>query len=506
MMRRSSSRNKQRSSGIFVDDEGNPLVFTVTLGVHHKHVCAGIQDNGGVVDPEALEPFMNLVGIYHPTTNPNTFQCCYIDDCIQAGCLLPSDPYIIPTTSARIIHRVQFSEQDDRLLYEMLAKNKGKHFKGNDLYQDFAAQHPRHTWKAWRDRAVKKIIPRMSPQLEGANEDKMDARMTRSAIRRATQIRLQLNGNDPTSISATAHDHGDSHHGLLVQKAESSFKCQLPTSELKRPTIKKLRGPLSRRKHTFFEDAADSNDQNVHSLSFLCRTNDVGFNLTSKITAENYSTFAQKDEQSGRDAHRLDVTPKDNHFAAFEDVTRSPHHRHVMNMPQESQLDEGHDSSESSFEVGETSGMDRLEHSDDSESDVQDKFSSPCPVYKSTKQNAPDDSDKENVVEKRMDEMSAKAMFFSDVNALLAEAIEANYCKRDVMRALMMSSGLIEHARRLLSVQFNISLLEETTRQWIFTSKDDKRLFSGSAIDLERVEATKSSQSIERRVQFLSES
>ncbi|XJO73938.1 hypothetical protein BDV3_004837 [Batrachochytrium dendrobatidis] len=475
MMRRSSSRNKQRSSGIFVDDEGNPLVFTVTLGVHHKHVCAGIQDNGGVVDPEALEPFMNLVGIYHPTTNPNTFQCCYIDDCIQAGCLLPSDPYIIPTTSARIIHRVQFNEQDDRLLYEMLAKNKGKHFKGNDLYQDFAAQHPRHTWKAWRDRAVKKIIPRMSPQLEGANEDKMDARMTRSAIRRATQIRLQLNGNDPTSISATAHDHGDSHHGLLVQKAESSFKCQLPTSELKRPTIKKLRGPLSRRKHTFFEDAADSNDQN-------------------------------KDEQSGRDAHRLDVTPKDNHFVAFEDVTRSPHHRHVMNMPQESQLDEGHDSSESSFEVGETSGMDRLEHSDDSESDVQDKFSSPCPVYKSTKQNAPDDSDKENVVEKRMDEMSAKAMFFSDVNALLAEAIEANYCKRDVMRALMMSSGLIEHARRLLSVQFNISLLEETTRQWIFTSKDDKRLFSGNAIDLERVEATKSSQSIERRVQFLSES
>ena len=56
--------------------------------------------------------------------------------------------------------RTKFTEEDDRELYAWVKKceERGGSVKGNELYKQLEVRNPRHTFQAWRDRYIKKLM------------------------------------------------------------------------------------------------------------------------------------------------------------------------------------------------------------------------------------------------------------------------------------------------------------------------------------------------------------
>ncbi|KAH9248242.1 hypothetical protein BASA81_014124 [Batrachochytrium salamandrivorans] len=85
------------------------------------------------------------------------------------------------------------------------------------------------------------------------------------------------------------------------------------------------------------------------------------------------------------------------------------------------------------------------------------------------------------------------------------DAAAINYQKRDVVRALMMASGIVDHARSLLAVNFDTRLLQTAIRRVIFDAEDDRLLASELQSDHDLLAQRKTRVGINRRVQFLSD-
>ncbi|KAF2772444.1 hypothetical protein EJ03DRAFT_348816 [Teratosphaeria nubilosa] len=58
--------------------------------------------------------------------------------------------------------RTPFTKDDDRELWRWVerARREGGQVKGNDIYKQLEARNPRHTFQAWRDRYIKKLMDR----------------------------------------------------------------------------------------------------------------------------------------------------------------------------------------------------------------------------------------------------------------------------------------------------------------------------------------------------------
>jgi hypothetical protein len=56
--------------------------------------------------------------------------------------------------------RTPFTAEDDRILWDWVqsSERKGGKVKGNDLYKQLEQANPRHTFQAWRDRYLKKLV------------------------------------------------------------------------------------------------------------------------------------------------------------------------------------------------------------------------------------------------------------------------------------------------------------------------------------------------------------
>ncbi|KAH6584088.1 hypothetical protein BASA60_001092 [Batrachochytrium salamandrivorans] len=131
--------------------------------------------------------------------------------------------------------------------------------------------------------------------------------------------------------------------------------------------------------------------------------------------------------------------------------------------------------------------------------------SPPPPPNLSIAESQTNESDKENHTDMGTDEVDAKSQFLIHVRILLEDAAAINYQKRDVVRALMMASGIVDHARSLLAVNFDTRLLQTAIRRVIFDAEDDRLLASELQSDHDLLAQRKTRVGINRRVQFLSD-
>ncbi|KAK5124877.1 hypothetical protein LTR85_001067 [Meristemomyces frigidus] len=131
---------------------------------------AKVQNNGGrVVKLEAQADHV-IADHMRKDSPPGSLSYTFIDVAIRDGALPdPSDHSAGPPVGAiRDVGssvpgkqtRTAFTAEDDRALWQWVerAKEQGGLVKGNDIYKQLEARNPRHTFQAWRDRYIKKLM------------------------------------------------------------------------------------------------------------------------------------------------------------------------------------------------------------------------------------------------------------------------------------------------------------------------------------------------------------
>ncbi|KAI1129405.1 TRF2-interacting telomeric protein/Rap1 C terminal domain-containing protein [Nemania abortiva] len=151
------------------------LKFWLSLRVPNRKSCVDtIQENGGVVVPKEGNADM-LICDPAKGALPGSYSHELIADAVKEGSLGAKEDYLCSSlaTDADLPSRLnskpkltrnKFTEKDDQMLIKFVSEKErlGEPVSGNDIYKEFAEDHPHHTWQSWRDRWVKKLrsIPR----------------------------------------------------------------------------------------------------------------------------------------------------------------------------------------------------------------------------------------------------------------------------------------------------------------------------------------------------------
>lgn len=96
----------------------------------------------------------------------------FIDESIKRGELCNKDGFIIngQTSASRPVGSTQrtkatrnpFTQQEDSGFTQWILEQEhlGRPISGNEIYKEYAEQHPTHTWQSWRDRWLKTLALR----------------------------------------------------------------------------------------------------------------------------------------------------------------------------------------------------------------------------------------------------------------------------------------------------------------------------------------------------------
>ncbi|KAI3321161.1 hypothetical protein HD806DRAFT_503172 [Xylariaceae sp. AK1471] len=156
--------DNNEKAGVFQD-----LKLWVSVRVpHRKTYVDTIQDNGGTVVLKEKDADMLICD---PAKDPASSSYSYqlIEDAVTEGSLDTKEDYLCgspanhpgpsrPSTKPKLT-RNKFTEEDDRILTRFVTEMERlcEPIGGNDIYKNFADEHPHHTWQSWRDRWVKKL-------------------------------------------------------------------------------------------------------------------------------------------------------------------------------------------------------------------------------------------------------------------------------------------------------------------------------------------------------------
>ncbi|KAK3659718.1 hypothetical protein LTR56_001081 [Elasticomyces elasticus] len=134
---------------------------------------AKVQANGGRVVKLEKQADYIIADHFKLGCPPGSFSYTFIDAAIKAGALPdPEDhPAGPPLGALREVGsvgvpgkqtRTPFTAADDKELWEYVekARSDGGMVKGNDIYKHLEKKNPRHTYQAWRDRYIKKLMDR----------------------------------------------------------------------------------------------------------------------------------------------------------------------------------------------------------------------------------------------------------------------------------------------------------------------------------------------------------
>lgn len=148
---------------------------------------ADVESNGGrVVKLEKNADFVIADHMRKPTP-AGSFSYTLIEQAIRNGVFPnPADHALGPTVdSPRAVGsrmpgkrtRTAFTAEDDMVLWQWVEqeKAKGEFVKGNEPYKRLEAVNPRHTWQAWRDHYVRKLIDNPPFGATGADASPMDS-------------------------------------------------------------------------------------------------------------------------------------------------------------------------------------------------------------------------------------------------------------------------------------------------------------------------------------------
>ncbi|KAI9337951.1 hypothetical protein BDR26DRAFT_935390 [Obelidium mucronatum] len=219
---------------LFIDDDGEPLRFSIARFDRRGAIRLLIEQNGGeVVEPHEPNIFMKISSLKLARVPGRFYSEKYIVDSIQRGrlpvnreryLLWPSKPIAESASHGgeekpgkRPQHeppgfRTPFTKEEDALLIQLIAKNRDG-LTGDLLYQELARTHPSRTWSSWRDRAVKKLLPRMSADyLSRLREEYATKAAAAAAAAAATAA------SDSAAATARESDNNDSQNEASVSQ------------------------------------------------------------------------------------------------------------------------------------------------------------------------------------------------------------------------------------------------------------------------------------------------
>ncbi|KAL2835255.1 hypothetical protein BDW59DRAFT_5664 [Aspergillus cavernicola] len=161
-----------------------------------------IQQHGGIVKLCEKDADIKLVDHKKKNLPPNVYSYQFVEKSIHSGELENLETYKAGPSAARPVgatniptkgHRLAYSIQDDQILWDYmqpLERDPSARIRGNKVYQDLAAKHPRHTYQSWRDRYLKRV--RGLPRPGGMAEPTV-------AITAGEQVRTESPSNASTS-------------------------------------------------------------------------------------------------------------------------------------------------------------------------------------------------------------------------------------------------------------------------------------------------------------------
>ncbi|BCS20729.1 putative transcription factor Rap1 [Aspergillus puulaauensis] len=156
-----------------------------------------IQQNDGVVKLREKDAGVLIVDHKRKNLPPNAYSYQFIEKSIQKGILEDLEVHKAGPSTARPVgatniqarsHRLAYTIEDDQSIFDYVQqfeKNPKASISGNKIYEEFAAQHPRHTFQSWRDRYLKRLRGRPRPggmiEPTAATADSEETRRSQSA-------------------------------------------------------------------------------------------------------------------------------------------------------------------------------------------------------------------------------------------------------------------------------------------------------------------------------------
>ncbi|KAI1178351.1 hypothetical protein F4777DRAFT_114684 [Nemania sp. FL0916] len=203
--------NSSRSAGVF-----QGLNFWVSVNLANRTTCMDmIKENGGTV---VLKEDKADLLICDPAKAPARGSYSYrlIADAVKEGSLDSKEDYLCQQVISKPkLTRTRFTKEDDEILtrFVMEKEREGERISGNDIYKEFAGNHPHHTWQSWRDRWAKKLksIPRPDSSHEEAPPQPKDTPV--ASRRRAvvddspvSKTRTRFTAEEDDILLKTIHD------------------------------------------------------------------------------------------------------------------------------------------------------------------------------------------------------------------------------------------------------------------------------------------------------------
>ncbi|RAK97761.1 putative transcription factor Rap1 [Aspergillus ibericus CBS 121593] len=128
-----------------------------------------IQNNGGTVRLHEKDADIKLVDHKRKNLPSDAYSFKFVEDSYRKGELQDLENYRAGPSEARPVgatniptrgHKVYYTLEDDQLLWDWMQpheRNPRASIRGNKIYQELAAQHPRHTFQSYRDRYLKRL-------------------------------------------------------------------------------------------------------------------------------------------------------------------------------------------------------------------------------------------------------------------------------------------------------------------------------------------------------------
>ncbi|KAL4922280.1 TRF2-interacting telomeric protein/Rap1 C terminal domain-containing protein [Aspergillus aurantiobrunneus] len=154
-----------------------------------------IQQNGGIVKLNEKDANIQIVDHKKKDLPSNVYSYQFIEKSVQKGILEDLRAYKAGPSTARPVgathipargRRLAYTIQDDQILYDFLQpfeRDPTASVSGNKIYQELAAQHPRHTYQSLRDRYLKRLRghPRPGGMLEPTTASTTGGEVRRSS-------------------------------------------------------------------------------------------------------------------------------------------------------------------------------------------------------------------------------------------------------------------------------------------------------------------------------------
>nr|POF17873.1 hypothetical protein CFP56_13285 [Quercus suber] len=163
--------------------------FLVQRIPRRSNIISLIQTNGGrVVRVEAQADHV-LADHLRNDAPPGSISWIYVEHALRDGSLMDVASYAAGPLQGEVRSvgsvvpgkqtRTPFTAEEDRTLYIWVeaAARRGAMVKGNEVYKEFAALHPRHPYQSWRDRYINRLkdSPPEGLYPGGFTQDDLDA-------------------------------------------------------------------------------------------------------------------------------------------------------------------------------------------------------------------------------------------------------------------------------------------------------------------------------------------